>query len=587
MTIEAAVAEGLAGYGRPTILMQTADNVLREEAALWSEASARAESGRRVLIATTMGGFNQGAMTEKALAMALTLRGAKVDIFLCDGAPGCQITKISKEPPLKMMAADIRVRCPSCIKAGRATYEPLGCRIHKQSELLTDEDRQEAASIAGSASASALKELRLDGWKIGEHALAGALRYYAIDDLSAEEYGEGLARVFVKAAVLTARAFDRLVTTNRYDVIVANHGIYVPQGILGEVARSRGVRIVNWNPAYRRQCFIFSHGDSYHHTMITEDTKQWENLQLTTERRERITSYLRDRRQAKGDWIWFNSSADSSAGEISQTLNLDDRPIIVALTSVVWDACLHYESNAFESLSDWALQTIEYFAGRPDLQLVMRIHPAEVRGFVKSRAKMADIIARRFPVLPENVRIVPPEDSLSTYSLMDAGNAVLLYSTKTGIEASAQGIPVIVAGEAWIRNKGFSKDVTSPSDYRHALDQLPYPERLDPARRERALRYAYHFFFRRMIELPFLQEVATTTFDVQLDHLSDMAPGKQGGLDAIVDGILHGTPFVHDALVDEVEEEVTPAATPIREEGFARGLLRPIRATIQNFGLLK
>ena len=252
----------------------------------------------------------------------------------------------------------------------------------------------------------------LNGWKIGQHALAGALRYFARGDLACEPLGDAVARQYAKSAVLTARALDRLLRERQYDVACFNHGIYVPQGIIGEVARSHGIRVVNWNPAYRKHCFIFSHGETYHHTMISEDVGEWEGLELTPQQRNEVLGYLRDRRQAKGDWIWFNDSADVSMDRIADELKLDRaKPIIVALTSVVWDACLHYESNAFEDMTDWMVQTIRYFATRPDLQLVVRVHPAEVTGFVQSRDKMADIIQRVFPRLPRNVRVVPPENN--------------------------------------------------------------------------------------------------------------------------------------------------------------------------------
>ncbi|HEY5411447.1 MAG TPA: capsule biosynthesis protein, partial [Caulobacteraceae bacterium] len=499
-------------------------------------------------LATSMGGFNHGAVTDKALAIALTLRGARVDIFLCNGVPGCHLTKIGKEPPARMVESDLRKRCAVCIETGERTFAPLGLRTIRLSELLTAADRHEAQTVAAEIDLQSLKQAKLDGWKVGEHALAGALRYFALDELSSEPLGEPVARQFMKAAVLTARGLDRLLARGDYEVVSANHGIYIPQGIVGEVARARGVRVVNWNPAYRRHCFIFSHGDTYHHTMISEDVSAWERLELKGGRRDKIISYLRDRRQASGDWIWFNRAEDSSRQEIASKLGLDGRPLIVALTSVAWDACLHYESNAFESLADWTLQTIAHFASRPDLQLVVRVHPAEVTGFVKSRAKMAEFIARRFPALPENVKVVPPEDSLSTYSLIDHANAVLVYSTKTGIEASAQGLPVVVAGEAWIRNKGFSYDAVSPESYRAILDQLPFAKGLSSERRERAQRYAYHFFFRRMIELPFLADAGPAEFEIQIESLQSLAQGACPGLDCICDGILSGAPFIYDAI---------------------------------------
>ncbi|MFQ5563982.1 MAG: capsule biosynthesis protein [Parvularculaceae bacterium] len=535
------------------------DDLLRESPIIAQNNETDPSGKKRVLIATSMGGFNQGAVTEKALAIALTLRGAVVDIFLCDGAPGCQLTKIGSEPPERVVKTDARARCPKCFRQGRETFEPLGVDILTLGDHLTLEEREEAERVAARCYIETLQEFTLDGWRIGDHAMAGALRYFARGDLSAEPLADPVARKFVKASVITARAMARILSARNYDVIAFNHGIYTPQGVIGEVARSRGVRVVNWNPAYRRHCFIFSHDESYHHTMITEDVAAWEDLTLTPDRRAAIVGYLRDRRQAKGDWIWFNDAPDMSSRELADALGLDERPVVAALTSVVWDACLHYESNAFENLKDWMIQTIAWFAERADLQLVIRVHPAEVTGFVKSRDKMADAIADYFPELPENVKVVPPESPLSTYSLIDCANAVLVYSTKTGIEASAAGARVIVAGEAWIRGKGFTMDASSPRSYREMLALLPFRDRLPEDLQERALRYAYHFFFRRMIDLPFIEPVEAAKFAINVERLEDLRPGNYSGLDCICDGILEGTPFVHDWPAEPVAQ--APAAT--------------------------
>lgn len=537
------------------------DAILESEWPALRNGIPAASINKRVLIATSMGGFNQGAVTEKALAIALMLRGADVDIFLCDGAPACQLTKIGSEPPERIVETDTRLRCPKCFAQGRANYEPLGIDILTLRDALTENDLDEAERVAAACEIGRLKTLELNAWRIGDHAMAGALRYYARGDFSAEPLADQVARKFVKASVQTARATERILSRGQYDVVVCSHGVYTPQGVIGEVARSKNIRVVNWNPAYRRHCFIFSHGDSYHHTMITEDVAAWESLVMTSPRRKRIFQYLQDRREAKGDWIWFNNAPDMPFDKITEQLNLDKRPVVAALTSVVWDARLHYESSAFESLKEWMLQTIGYFARRSDLQLVVRVHPAEVSGFVKSRDRMADAIAVQFPILPENVKVILPEDDCSTYSLIDNANAVLVYSTKTGIEASAAGARVIVAGEAWIRNKGFTRDATSPESYRALLDELPFKTCLEPDLRRRALKYAYHFYFRRMIELPFIELVGPAAFDIRINSLEDLRSGKYSGLDCICNGILDGAPFVDDPEeTSEVDAGVAGAA---------------------------
>jgi hypothetical protein len=126
---------------------------------------------------------------------------------------------------------------------------------------------------------------------------------------------------------------------------------------------------------------------------------------------------------------------------------------------------------------------------------------------------------------------------------------VIIYGTKAGVEFTSQGIPIIVAGEAWIRNKGLTRDVSDPQEYKRILDTLPLRKRMDEATISKARRYAYHFFFRRMIPLPFLASVerAWPPFAVKLDRLDDLLPGKFPGLDVVCDGILKGSPFVFHA----------------------------------------
>ena len=119
-----------------------------------------------------------------------------------------------------------------------------------------------------------------------------------------------------------------------------------------------------------------------------------------------------------------------------------------------------------------------------------------------------DEINNAFPTLPENVFIIPPESRISTYAAMLQCNAVIIFGTKTGVELTSMGIPVIVAGEAWIRNKGITLDAGSIKEYFDLLAGLPLSTRLDDATIERARKYAFHFFFRRMIPLEFFNQQA-------------------------------------------------------------------------------
>ncbi len=60
---------------------------------------------------------------------------------------------------------------------------------------------------------------------------------------------------------------------------------------------------------------------------------------------------------------------------------------------------------------------------------------------------------------------------MSTYALMSLCNAAIIYGTKMGVELTSVGLPVIVAGEAWIRNKGLTHDASSPEEYFRILER--------------------------------------------------------------------------------------------------------------------
>jgi capsular polysaccharide biosynthesis protein len=214
----------------------------------------------------------------------------------------------------------------------------------------------------------------------------------------------------------------------------------------------------------------------------------------------------------------------------------------------VWDAQLHYRQRAFKDQVEWVLKTIAHFAKRDDLQLAIRVHPAEVTGSLPSRQPIAAEIDAAFPTLPGNVALIRPDQEISTYALADASDAVIIYATKTGIELSARGIPVIVAGEAWLRGKGIGFDCDDAAEYERMLASLPFGRRLDEARTKRAQSYAYHFFFRRMIPMPGLRRarVQGAPYEVAPLKLNTFEPGVYPSLDCVCRGILDGTPFVLD-----------------------------------------
>ncbi len=61
----------------------------------------------------------------------------------------------------------------------------------------------------------------------------------------------------------------------------------------------------------------------------------------------------------------------------------------------------------------------------------------------------------------------------------------------------------------------------------------------------RARKYAYHFFFRRMIPLSFMEPTGKVPpYRINLPNLAGLSPGASEGLDVICDGILNRGDFI-------------------------------------------
>lgn len=528
------------------------NRILSTDREYWNKALRAVENGPPVLIATSLGGHRATITVEALLAAALTLHGANIHLLLCDEIlPGCLLCTTELYPNHGQFAkhGPSKDLCKSCFKPAYSMYGSFGVPVHRYSEFLSSEDMHNAETISSTLPPSDIAGYSMDGIAVGEHALAGALRFYARGTLEGEPYAEAILRRYLKAALLTTYATRNILKTYHFECAVFHHGIYVPQGLIGEVCRWTKVRVVNWNPAYRKQCFIFSHGDTYHHTLMTEPVSKWENIPWSNQMETELMDYLKSRWRGTNDWIWFHETPDEDLKSIARQIGVDfSKPCIGLLTNVIWDAQLHYPANAFPSMLEWLFQTIDYFSRRPELQLLIRVHPAEIRGSLPSRQLVVNEIKNAFPHLPENVFIIPPESQVSTYAAVMPCNAVIIYGTKTGVELTSVGIRVIVAGEAWVRNKGITMDASSAQDYFKLLDRLPFEQSLDEATIARARKYAYHFFFRRMIPIEFMEPAqGSIPYKMRLSNIRDLQPGCSRGLDTICDGILKRTDFIYPA----------------------------------------
>lgn len=514
----------------------------------WRRHVEAAKKGKRLLIATCVGGNSAMTPMESLFAVAFTLRQARVEILLCDKAlPACMNIITSTADDQKDFIAHGPKNCDWCYESGARVFKDLGLYVHKLSDWILKEDVLQAQSLSRQVTLEDAATFMDEGVLVGHHAVTGALRYFGRGDFDGEPNALPIMRKFLEAGIITNRAAQRLYKERGYEHTVINQGIYVPQGIVTEVARKVGSTLAAFELAYRKKSVSIDNWTKAYQ----ENNAQWESLPWNDSMEREITAYLNSRRKGTLDWIQVQSAGGpDDVNVITRQLGMDPtKPVIALLSNVVWDAQVFYPTTGFSSMIEWLKVTIEYFIKRPDLQLLIRAHPGELQGYVKSRQLVVEEIKRLFPTLPANIFVIPPESPINTYAAIENCNAVLIYATTAGIELAGVGYQVVVAGESWIRGKGFSLDADGEAEYIALLDSLPLADRkLDREKLVRAQKYAYHHYFRRMIPLEMLdpQNSDNVPYRIKPVGIKGFMPGGDAGLDIICSGVLNNTGFTYE-----------------------------------------
>ena len=241
--------------------------------------------GPRVLFATSIGSYAHAMTLESALAAALTFRGAEVHVLLCDGAmTACAECEASLYPSIaKFVARTDRAAICAAIASGRPSVSTRSWAEGPSVFRVADRGRSCHGASYRRYRSHRIKSFTLDDMAIGEHAHAGALRFFATGSLEGETAAEPVLRRYLESAP-DAYATRRLIRTVGFESAVFTHGIYVPWGIVGEVARHEGVHVSTWNVPTGSADSSSATTTPIHHTLMNEPREHWDDEELTSSR---------------------------------------------------------------------------------------------------------------------------------------------------------------------------------------------------------------------------------------------------------------------------------------------------------------
>lgn len=296
-----------------------------------------------------------------------------------------------------------------------------------------------------------------------------------------------------------AKALYSYLRSAKPDVVIIPNGTILEFGVAFRVCKFLKIPTTTYEFSDQRDSIWLTQNDEIMQQNTDILWKNNDHKDLDKKEFEKVKELMFSRKNASlyGNFSrkWQKQPAEGGS-QIKEKLKLDDRPIVLMATNVLGDS-LTLGRNVFSrSMSEWIIRSIQYFMEKPDIQLVIRIHPGEM---YVTHGSIHEMIRRTMPTLPNNIHLVAPDADINTYDLMEVASMGLVYTTTAGLEMAMRGVPVIVAGKTHYRNRGFTYDPVSWVDYFKILSKMLASfedSKLSDQQIDLAWTYAYLFFFK-------------------------------------------------------------------------------------------
>jgi hypothetical protein len=399
------------------------------------------------------------AFPEALVADSVRTAGAELVYITCDGALASFCIPMAARGLRIDSAPDDKARvCTECRRNRDLIREKFGFRSYDFDSVLDADDETRIAGIVDKVNRKDLAAWAIDGVELGRAALYEYLlqnKKLALTDDAWQAFRPRLANV-LRSFFAAQRILDR----ERPTRVVAYNTLYSVNAVWRAVADQRKI------PVY----FLHAGGSLKNRlqtmTVGRDSTIRWARrlVEAWPEHREHpchpeelssVTDHFTE--LFRGTNVFAYSAPKSrQPDELRRKLGIGaEQKLVVAILSsydeyVAARAIGEFPDEStllFASQIDWVKSLVEWFQSRPDLFLLVRVHPREFPNKREgAKSEHARLLERELASLPPNVRVNWPADKLSLYDIAEHASVFLNAWSTAGKEMALLGLPVVAYG---------------------------------------------------------------------------------------------------------------------------------------------
>lgn len=481
---------------------------------------------------TRLEGLNLNAAFAMISSWGVQLAGRKVVHFACQSGMsqcvlGAGLGDPRKSPP-----------CQSCIK-----YSRLFTGAAETAWFQYQEDPDLRSLLVGKT----VKELETFSYQdrpLGELVLTSLRWILRRHNLQDDEITHYLFSEYILSAHNIALEITRVIQEHDPDIIVVFNGLQYPEAVVRWVAKQQGIRVITHEVNLQPFSAFFTDGQATIYPMEIP-----ENFELDDVQNRVLDAYLEKRIQ--GDFkmagVKFWSQMDHLTGEFL-TFSQQFEAIIPVFTNVIFDTSQAHANTHFSDMFEWLDLVLEKAKAHPKTLFVIRAHPDEMRVGKSSQESVMGWAKAKGAGKLQNIKLIGPDETLSSYELIQQSKFTMVYNSSIGLEATLLGAGVLCAGKARYTDYPTVFYPDSRNEYEDILesflvaDQIQVPEEFY----KYARKFLYYQLFRASLPFDEYLIAHSTPGYVQINNLilDDLMPGKSKVLDCVVNGIKDGSSFV-------------------------------------------
>jgi len=472
---------------------------------------------------------------------ALRLKGVPVVYFACNSGMSKCVLGTNRDEPRKAMP------CKSCTYQSRTLY--TGVETLKRSNIQTtsvnwfDYQRDERLAVAiENLSVPELMEFEWLDIPLGALCLPGLRWILRIHHLNDDENTRYLLREYILSVWNMAEKFSDFLDQTQPRAVVVFNGQFFPEATARYVAQKRGLKVITHEVGLQPATAYFTEGEATAYPIHIPD-----EFELNDEQNAKLDAYLAKRFQGDFTMAGIKFWADMKGLDASFLQKASGfKQIVPVFTNVIFDTSQPHANTVFDNMFQWLDMVLEAIKSHRETLFVIRAHPDELRVRKSSRETVQGWVKWHEVQKEPNIVFVNPNETLSSYELIQKSKFVMIYNSTIGLEASIMGGAVLCAGKARFTQYPTVFFPQSVDAYRLELEKFLNEEKTKvPAEFKRnARKFLYYQLFRTSLPFgDFLEpSVRTTQTRLKTFELSELL--MSDAIKAILKGLLHNGDFL-------------------------------------------